>query len=117
MKHVYALLIKFIVSAAALEVILGFLTTVSYVNILLIALAVTLISYFIGDLGVLKRTNNTIATITDFVMALLLILAFDALLGPADITLFDAMFAALAVAASEWIFHRYVARSLKLARR
>jgi len=116
-NHIIALFIKFIVAAAVLEVILGFLTAVSYVNILLIAFAITVLSYIIGDMGILRRTNNTIATIIDFGLVLTIILMFDALLGTSDITFFDAGFAAVALAVSEWIFHRYFARTLIPVRR
>ncbi|MBU7008511.1 DUF2512 family protein [Phosphitispora fastidiosa] len=48
MKHILALIIKFAVIAIVLEVVLGYLTDLSAMNILYVALAVTLVAYLIG---------------------------------------------------------------------
>lgn len=116
MRHIYAMLIKFIVIAAALEVILGFLTTLSYMVILLTALLITGISYFFGDISVLARTNNITATVTDFVLSMVIILTIGTLAGSTDTSYPDTALAALAVAASEWVFHRFAAPVLIAAK-
>jgi hypothetical protein len=117
MKHIMALLVKFVVTAAALEIVLGFATNMSAGSILLIALTVTIVSYFLGDLVILPRSNNTVATAADFGIALFNILLFDAIFVTADITFLDAFFGAAVLAVCEWIFHRFLSRSLLPGRR
>lgn len=66
MKHVKALVIKFVSSLVLLSLILGLLFDMAFSNIFLITLVLGIEAYFIGDLLILPRTNNTVATIVDF---------------------------------------------------
>jgi len=108
LKHFLALIIKFAIIAIVLEVVLGYLTDVSPVNILLIAAAVTAIAYIAGDLFILDKTNNTIATLADAGLALVIIWAFNWVFRDAVISFTDALIASVAIAAGEWIYHKYV---------
>lgn len=112
MKHILALLIKFAMIAIVLEVVLGYLTDLSAENILYVALAVTALAYVVGDLFILDKTNNTIATIADAGLALITILAFNWIIPDADISFSDALVAAAALAVGEWLFHKYVRRAV-----
>ncbi len=112
MKHALALVIKFAMIAVVLEVVLGYLTDLSIVNILYVALAVTLLAYLIGDLFVLDKTNNTVATIADAGLALFTIWAFNWIMPDADISFTDALIAAAVLAVGEWIYHKYVRRAV-----
>lgn len=112
MKHILALVIKFAIIAIVLEVVLGYLTDLSAVNILYVALAVTLLAYVIGDLFVLDKTNNTIATIADAGLALLTIWAFNWIMPDADISFTDALIAAAVLAVGEWFYHKFVRKAV-----
>jgi len=110
MKHLTAILIKFVMIAVVLEIVLNILTDLSFGNILLISAAVTVIAYVIGDLMVLPASNNTTATIGDFGLALITIYLFNYFIRGAEISIWDAGIAALALAAGEWFFHKFVPR-------
>jgi hypothetical protein len=73
MKHVKALAIKFVSSLVLLSLILGLFFDMAYSNIFLITLVLGVAAYLIGDLLILPRTNNTVATIADFGLAFLII--------------------------------------------
>ncbi|TDL75561.1 DUF2512 family protein [Rhodococcus qingshengii] len=66
MKHVKALVIKFVSSLVLLSLILGLFFDMAFSNIFLITLVLCIEAYFIGYLLILPRTNNTVATIVDF---------------------------------------------------
>jgi hypothetical protein len=108
MKHVYALLIKYIMIVVIIGAVLGSLTDLTFSDILYISLALTIISYIIGDLLILSVTNNTVATIADVILALAVIYLFNFILIN-DISLGDAFIAALILGVGEWFYHKYVA--------
>lgn len=108
MKHILALIIKFAINAMVLVATLANLTNLSVINILYIALVVTAVAYLAGDLFILDKTNNTIATIADAGLAFFIIWAFNFIFIDAVIPFSAALIAALAVGVGEWFFHKYV---------
>jgi uncharacterized membrane protein YvlD (DUF360 family) len=109
MKHITALIIKFIMVAVILEIALNLMTALSFGEILWISLVVTVISYVIGDLIVLALTNNTVATLVDFGIALATIYLFNYMSGYEFISFTDALISAIVIGIGEWFFHKYVA--------
>merc|ERR1712194_514611 len=87
-KHLIALAIKFVIITLVLLVILTWAFDVSFMNTLMISLALTALSYAIGDLLVFLNagkpgnqvSRNTVATFADFIMALAVILLIGWLL-------------------------------------
>lgn len=112
MKHIGAILLKFVMVAVVLEIILRLLTNVSFLNILYIALTVTIVSYLLGDLAILPRSNNTVATISDAVLALAVILLFNVIYTTANISFLTALLAAAVLGIGEWAFHRFMSREI-----
>jgi hypothetical protein len=112
MKHISALLIKFAMIAVVLEIVLGFLTDLTFGEILYISLAVTAAAYILGDLLILSVSNNTVATIADAGLALFVIYMFNFVYGDGRISFSDALVSAVVLAVGEWIFHKYVAKSV-----
>ena len=121
MKHLIALAIKFVIITLVLLVILTWAFDVSFMNTLMISLALTALSYAIGDLLIFlnagkpthQSTRNTIATFADFVMALAVILLIGWLLtGELASMVAPALVSALVLSAGEWFFHQYVDRSV-----
>ena len=108
MKHITALIIKFVMIAIVLEIILGISTNLTYTQILYVSLTVTAISYILGDLIILPASNNTVATIADAGIALLTIYMFNYFWTYAWISPGTALFAAVILGAGEWFFHKYV---------
>lgn len=121
MKHLIALAIKFVIITLVLLVILTWAFDVSFLNTLMISLALTALSYAIGDLLVFLNagkpdnqvSRNTVATFTDFIMALAIILVIGWLLtGEFAAMVAPALVSALVLSAGEWFFHQYVDRSV-----
>lgn len=121
MKHLIALAIKFVIITLVLLVILTWAFDVSFMNTLMISLALTALSYAIGDILIFlnagqpnnQSSRNTIATFTDFIMALAVILLIGWLLtGEFAAMVAPALTSALVLSAGEWFFHQYVDRSV-----
>ncbi len=108
MKHIYAVLIKYVMVTVITGVVLGGLTNLTFGDILYISAAVTILAYIIGDLLILSATNNTVATISDFVLSLVVIYLFNFLWTTKMITFGDALITALVIGVGEWFFHKYV---------
>ena len=111
MKHIKPLAIKFISSLVLLSIILGLFFDMSFGNIFLITLVLGVVSYVIGDLFILRRTNNIIATLADLGLAFLVIRFMgDALANGDNGDMFTmSLIAAIGVALFEYAFHKYVA--------
>ncbi|MEH7459664.1 DUF2512 family protein, partial [Bacillus sp. JJ1127] len=71
MNHIVALLIKYTAISAVLLMISGIFQDVSIPRILLISLLITGTAYLIGDLFVLPKYGNMVATIADFGLSFL----------------------------------------------
>ena len=121
MRHLLALAIKFVMVAAVLLIILTLLFDVSFVDTLLISLALTALSYAMGDIMIFLNAGrpenqsgrNTIATFVDFVMAFLTIWLIGWLLTGQNFEMVTpALVGALVLSAGEWFFHLYVDRSV-----
>lgn len=108
MKHVSALLIKFVMTAIVLEIVLYMLTELMFTSILYIAASVTILAYIIGDLLILPATNNTVATIADVGLALATIYMFNFLWSARTISFANALICAVAIGVGEIFFHKYV---------
>jgi hypothetical protein len=112
MKHVYALLIKFVMVAVILEIILNAMTNLTFSDILYVSAAVTIVAYIVGDLLILPASNNTIATISDIVLSLITIYMFNFLWSTRYITFMDALVPAVIIGVCEWFFHKYLANKV-----
>lgn len=110
MNHMKAFSIKFIVSLVLLSIVLGLFYNVSFGDIFIITLLLGVISYSLGDMVLLPRTNNTIATMADFGLAFLVIWLFGDALGYGANIFIAALIAAVGVALFEFFFHKYVAK-------
>lgn len=117
MKHLIALAIKFAMIAAVLLIILTGFFDVSFADTLLISLALTLIAYAMGDLLIFRRsgerseqtTRNSIATIADVAVAILVIwLIGEGLVGSGTDVITPAIISGLFIGGGEWFFHQYL---------
>ncbi|WP_459503110.1 YndM family protein [Bacillus sp. C1] len=111
MKHIVALLIKYTAISAVLLMILGIFQDVSIPRVLLISLLITGTAYLIGDLFVLPKYGNIVATIADFGLSFLVIWLLTYLLTDIDLTRnigFSAFWSALLISMGEIFFHIYM---------
>jgi Protein of unknown function (DUF2512) len=111
MKHIKPLVIKFISSLVLLSIILGLFFGMSFGNVFLITLVLGVVAYVLGDLLILPRTSNIIATFADFGLAFLVIRFMSDILanGDAGDMFTMSLIAAIGVALFEYVFHKYVA--------
>ncbi|TPV42626.1 YndM family protein [Bacillus dicomae] len=111
MKHIVALLIKYTAVTAVLLVILGIFQGISIPRVLLISLFLTGAAYLIGDLFILPKYGNMIATMADFGLSFfgiwLLTSLFTDLNATRNIGL-SSFIAALIIGGTEVFFHIYM---------
>lgn len=112
MKHFYALVIKLTIVFIILEAVLYFNTGLSFTGIFFLALAVSIVSYLVGDLLILPMSNNIAATVSDFILSLAVIFLFSWVIAGAGVSFYRALVASLIIAAGEWVFHKYLAFSV-----
>ncbi|MFJ6411909.1 YndM family protein [Terribacillus saccharophilus] len=121
MKHVKALLIKFIMILAVLLVVFTLIFDAGVGAVLIMSAVLTLAAYVIGDLLVLSRSGdrskpngdypkrNVIATVSDAVLTFIVLWALgSALLEPDNNVILASLIATVVIGIGEWVFHRYV---------
>ncbi|MED2749163.1 YndM family protein [Bacillus thuringiensis] len=113
MKHIVALLIKYTAITAVLLIILSIFKGISIPKVLLISLVLTGAAYLIGDLFILPKYGNMIATIADLGLSFfgiwLLISLFTDLDATRNIGV-SSFIAALIIGGTEVFFHIYMKR-------
>lgn len=94
---------------AVLWVILGMFYGVEFDDILTTSIILTGFSLVIGDFLILPRFENMSATIADFFLSFLVILAMGSLLFEGPMPLLTAsLISALVLAIGELVFHQYM---------
>ena len=116
MKHIKAFAIKFISTLVLLYVILGMFYDMSFGNVFLITLVLGAVAYIFGDMLILSKTNNTIATLADFGLAFLLIWLMGESLTFGDSLIVPALLSAAGLALFEIFFHKYLANNVFISR-
>lgn len=121
MNHVKALAMKFLMIAAVLLIILTLFFDVPFVDTLWISLALTLVAYVMGDLMIFRKAGdrsdqnkrNAIATVSDIVVAFLVIWLMGEALVSNDVNIITpAIISAIVIGGGEWFFHKYLDRSV-----
>ncbi|WP_050183981.1 DUF2512 family protein [Domibacillus robiginosus] len=125
MEHVKALLIKFVMIAVLLSIILTGIYNGEFSDTLLLSVVLTVVAYVLGDLFVFYRSGsdykypadhthfqrNFTATICDAVLTFFVVWLMGRSLFINDGDVLVASFvSAIAIAAGEWFFHKYLDR-------
>ncbi|EJV55655.1 hypothetical protein BWGOE4_09950 [Bacillus mycoides] len=111
MKHIVALLIKYTAISAVLLMILGIFQGISIPRILFISLLITGVAYLIGDLFILPKYGNMVATIADLGLSFAGIWVLTYLLVDINLTRHigaSVFFAAVLIGMAEIFFHIYM---------
>ncbi|XLG19498.1 YndM family protein [Bacillus cereus] len=111
MKHIVALLIKYTAITAVLLIMLSIFQGISIPKVLLISLFLTGTAYLIGDLFILPKYGNGIATMADFGLSFFGIWLLTSLFTNLDATHnigFTSFLAALIIGGIEVFFHIYM---------
>ncbi len=123
MDHVKAILIKFVMITIVLGIILTGIYDGEFEDTLLISVVLTIVAYIIGDLFIFRKAGddrdrnsdhikrNTIATLSDAVLAFLVIwlMGRELFTNNSDV-LIASLISAIVIAAGEWFFHKYLDR-------
>ncbi|PMC39073.1 hypothetical protein CJ195_03795 [Bacillus sp. UMB0899] len=109
MNHLQAFLIKTAATFLLLLIILGLLFQYTIGDVFILTLIIGVVSYLLGDLMLLPRTTNIMATISDFAIAMLITWFYLANITVSTTNVFFASFlTAIGVALFEMFFHRYM---------
>ncbi|MBU5594145.1 YndM family protein [Amphibacillus sp. MSJ-3] len=111
MEHIKLLSIKFVTTFILLYLILGIGYGMSFGQTLAISLP-CFATYYIGDILILERTNNFIATITDFLIHFTVIYLLINIMNFGGDVLMATFLSSLVIAIYEAFFHLYVAEDL-----
>lgn len=109
MKHVKALLIKFIMITGILLIILRGFYQFNFWSIIVTSLLLTGVSYLLGDLIILPLFENWGATIADFVLVFMGVWVLGSLYPGTIPFPTVAGISSLFIAGGEYFFHQYMA--------
>lgn len=110
MRHLTALVMKFAMTAVVTQIVLGIFTNLRIAQILLVALAITAITYLMGDLLILAVFNNAVAAVADAGMCWLIIYLSGYVWPDRTVPLLSALSAAVIVGVGEILLHLYIGR-------
>lgn len=118
MRNITLLLIKFISGIIAFAIGLDLFFDATIIDILSFSLALTAISYLIGDRIILPRFGNREALIADFVMTYLLVWIFGSVLLNSYVQIgWGSILSALIVTISEVFVHRSLLNQISVEQR
>ncbi|MCE7794415.1 YndM family protein [Salipaludibacillus sp. CUR1] len=110
MEHGKPIAIKGVTTLAVLYVVLGLGYQVSFGIVLLMTVVLGAVSYIAGDLALLPKTNNIIATASDAVLSFLVIWLIGMAFGlPGAALAVPALIATAILGAFEFYYHLYIA--------
>ncbi|PLR78969.1 hypothetical protein CU633_02775 [Bacillus sp. V3-13] len=108
MRHALAISIKFIATLIILGLILGLFYNLGFTEVLIITVVFTALSYILGDLFILRRTNNLSASLADFGIAFIVIYFMSTNMAYGDDFFTASLFSAAVITFFEYLYHRIV---------
>ncbi|MFP7733301.1 YndM family protein [Priestia aryabhattai] len=117
MKHLKALIIKFVMSALVLGIVLTVIYNYDFSDSILISLVLTVVAYALGDLLVYRnaaddsdsKKRNIVATISDLILSFLVIwIMGTSLFGNTSTIIQGSVVSAIVITLGEWFFHNYL---------
>ncbi|WP_062232312.1 YndM family protein [Fictibacillus sp. FJAT-27399] len=110
MRHIFRIVMKFIAAAVVLGIIDALGYDLGASDILGISAVLAIVSYVVGDLFILRVTNNTVATIADFALAFVILYLLIDNMTIEDDVLSASLIGSIAITAFEIFFHRLLGR-------
>lgn len=109
MNHFKAIGIKFIVVAIVIFSLFSIFTNASLSNLLWMAIILTGVSYYIGDIVLLRRFGNLTTTFMDFGLVFLMTwVVANLLLSPSPAMTLVSFYCAFILTFTEALFHGYM---------
>ncbi|MDZ5712592.1 YndM family protein [Jeotgalibacillus haloalkalitolerans] len=112
MTHIKLFALKFIATLVILGIILGAGFDVAFGNVLWITIVLTAAAYIVGDLLILSKSSNMVATTADFILSFAVIYFMTDALTIGDGVFIATTISAISLTIFEYFFHQSVARSL-----
>lgn len=107
MQYTKAFFIKLAMTIAILWIVLGLFYGISFGNILLIGSLLTIVA-FVGDVFILPKVGNAIASVSDLFLAFFAIWGLGTWVYGENTSMFAAAFlSALFIGVGEMFYHRY----------
>ncbi|MFC5714019.1 DUF2512 family protein [Thalassorhabdus alkalitolerans] len=112
MAHIKALAMKIAMVALVLLVVLSGFYGYPVLSTIVLSLLIVAVSYIVGDLLILRKANNTTATISDFAVVLFMTWFAAIPIYGTEVPFIPALISAIIIAAGEWVFHKYVSKQV-----
>lgn len=100
-------LFKWLLNGIIVTLMVAWYAETTYLAAFFAASALAVIAYLAGDLWLLPNTNNTVATVSDFVLAAVFLGLVRYVYGW-SLSLGEILFISALVAWAEWVYHRYI---------
>jgi hypothetical protein len=110
-KNVINLIIKYVLVTLVLAVLIPVYGRSTWGQTLIVALAITILSYLAGDMWILPKAGNIIAVAADFGMAALLLWVMERALPQFRLRGAGVWVIALVIGIAELLFHFYLERT------
>lgn len=111
MRHVTAMIIKFLMLGLVCLIALPLLATVTAVQAIGLAVALTVIAYVIGDLLILPTFGNWTAVVSDIVLAFLVLWGANYVVRTLAVGFWAAAITAVIIGVGEYFFHTWLQRA------
>ncbi|MDW7673821.1 MAG: DUF2512 family protein [Bacillota bacterium] len=112
MSFIQAIVVKFIMIVAFVALTLPETGAVSLSNAIIISLAATVLTFVIGDLLILPRTNSSIAAVADVPMLFIIFYGAQYVIPGIVVTVFGALLTSAIISFIEWLIHHYFKRTI-----
>ncbi|KKB40179.1 DUF2512 family protein [Bacillus thermotolerans] len=117
MRHLTAILIKFVAITAVLYLALELVMDGGvFVDALIMGAIVTVVSYVLGDLMVLPAAGNSVAVFGDIILSAILVWVLGMVFNNAAGVFVNALVISVVFAIAEWFFHIYMNEKVLVTR-
>lgn len=99
--------LKWLVNSAIVVSLLVYYSDATFFSAALAATGLSVVAYLIGDQVLLRRTNNTVATVADFMLAAIYLGALAYYLDW-QLSIGEIIFIAFLIGLAEWVLHRFL---------
>ncbi|MDQ0255822.1 hypothetical protein J2S74_003204 [Evansella vedderi] len=109
MKHIAALSIKLAAVTFILLIVLSGFYNYPFLPTIGLSVVIVALSYVLGDIGILRFSNNIVATAADLGLTAIVIWLIGPLFYGIGVSFAVAIFAAIMIGVIEYIYHIYIA--------
>ncbi|MDG5789644.1 DUF2512 family protein [Evansella sp. AB-P1] len=112
MKHVSAIVVKVLMVALVLLIVLTGVNNYPFIGTIILSLLIVGLSYIVGDMGILRISNNLVATIADLGLTTASIWLLSPFIYGIGVPFSLAFISSLVISVGEWFFHKFVGSTI-----